>query len=542
MNRDISLRMMGLGLIGLGLLCFASLLAERNAGGDRPLVIACGLFGLASMLCAALGQFRPTEAVRRKTKDRLDRVLLYWDQSNPFTVRDLLSGGVAIFGRTGSGKTSSSGKAIARSLVHLPGSGGLIIAAKPGEDRAMWQRIFRDAGREQDLLVFAPDSPLRFNFLDYEMRHGGHTRNITRTLTTIGETLRSGSKESREDGGFWSREQERVIFNAVEVVKLATGRVTAPDLHRFISGAAMSPQHFSSEEWLGGFHNRCLKAAWEMPKSTIAQHDFELAKEFWLGEFPNMADKTRSSVLVGVMGILHAFNTGMVRELVSTHSNVSPDDLFTGTFIMIDMPVSEWSDIGKFIIGGWKYLVQKAILSRVSGPDTNVVAVWADEAQTTVTSFDQHFLAQCRSHHGCMVYLSQSLPGYISAIGGEHAKSSVESLMAGFSTKVFHALGDLETAQMASALVGRSLQTFTGGSMTPSEGVYDDLMGQSRYSGNFSQSFESTLQINAFLHGLRTGGAANNFLCDAYVLRSGEPFANGENHLLTSFSQKGAGS
>ena len=50
--------------------------------------------------------------------------------------------------------------------------------------------------------------------------------------------------------------------------------------------------------------------------------------------------------------------------------------------------------------------------------------------------------------------------------------------------------------------------------------------------------FESTLQANAFLHGLRTGGPANNFLCDAYVIRSGEPFADGRNVLLTSFRQK----
>jgi hypothetical protein len=64
-------------------------------------------------------------------------------------------------------------------------------------------------------------------------------------------------------------------------------------------------------------------------------------------------------------------------------------------------------------------------------------------------------------------------------------------------------------------------------------------MGRSRYSSNFNQVFESTLQANAFLHGLRTGGAANGLMCDAYVIRTGEPFASGENWLRTSFSQKG---
>jgi hypothetical protein len=101
-----------------------------------------------------------------------------------------------------------------------------------------------------------------------------------------------------------------------------------------------------------------------------------------------------------------------------------------------------------------------------------------------------------------------------------------------------HALGDLETAHWASGLVGRSLQVFTGGSMTPSESQFDELMGRSRYTGNYSQSFELTLQANAFLHGLKTGGATNGLMCDAYVIRSGEPFASGENWLRASFSQR----
>lgn len=539
MDRSIPLRQILQSGVGLGSLSMAAVLAERGGPYDAPVAIAGGLAGLACMAHAALaGHVRRPGPVA----DGLGRVLLHWDEDNAFTVRDLLNGGVAIFGRTGSGKTSSSGKALAHAIVSLPGSGGLIIAAKPGEDRTMWQRIFAAAGRSDDLLIFSPEHPLRFNFLDYEMKQGGgHTRNITRTLTTIGETLRSSDTDNRESSDFWNREQERLIFNAVEIVKLATGRVTAPDLHRFISAAAMSPQQFTSEEWLAGFHNECLKAAWQKAKTPIEEHDFELAKEFWLGEFPSMADKTRSSILVGVMGILHCFNTGIVRELVSTTTNVTPDDLFAGKWLLIDMATSEWSDIGSFIAGGWKYLAQRAILRRVADPDANTVTIWADEAQTVLTSFDAHFLAQCRSHRGCMVYLSQSLPGYYAAIGGESGRHSVDALLTNFHNKIFHALGDLETANWASGLVGRSLQTFTGGSITPGEGVYDEMMGRSRYSGNFNQSFESTLQANAFLHGLRTGGEANGLVCDAYVIRSGEPFASGENWLRASFSQKGAG-
>jgi hypothetical protein len=49
---------------------------------------------------------------RRIQRGGPDAVLFKWTNRDPFTVRDLLNGGVAIFGRAGSGKTSGSGKLI----------------------------------------------------------------------------------------------------------------------------------------------------------------------------------------------------------------------------------------------------------------------------------------------------------------------------------------------------------------------------------------------------------------------------------------------
>ena len=173
-----------------------------------------GLIFLALLMAAAyaIQKRKAIQATLGTVKDSLASVLLWWGEKDAFTVRDLLNGGVAIFGRTGSGKTSSSGKALANAIVRHPGSGGLILAAKP-EDKAMWQSIFAAAGRSDDLLVFSPENPLRFNFLDYEMQAGGHTRNITRCITVIGETLRSSDSVSGENADFWQREQERMIFN-----------------------------------------------------------------------------------------------------------------------------------------------------------------------------------------------------------------------------------------------------------------------------------------------------------------------------------------
>lgn len=520
-------------VVGLAAVSVAAVLIDRGGPYDKPVAL---VLAAAGTICMASAVLRQGAKLHRKVRDALDAVLLRWNDTDSFTVRDLLSGGVAIFGRTGSGKTSSSGKALGRAVVQYGHSGGLILAAKP-EDKEMWQRIFADAGRSDDLLVFSPDNPLRFNFLDYELRAGGHTRNITKCITTIGETLRASDTSAGENADFWQREQERMIFNAVEIVKQATGKVSAPDLQRFITTAAMSPGQIATAEWQAQFHNQCLKAAWEKDKTATEEHDFEQAKEFWLGEFPNMADKTRSSITTGVNGILHVFNTGVVRELVSTTTNVTPDDTFAGKWVLIDMSPAEWGDIGNFVCAGWKYLTQRAVLRRHATASDPVNVIWCDEAQLFTNSHDAHYLAQCRSHKGCMVYLTQSLHSFYSAMHGERGKHQADALLTNFHHKVFHALGDAQTAEWASGLIGKELRTFVGGSMAPSQGLYDELMGKSSYSGSFNQHFEKVLQDNVFMNGLRTGGHANGLVADCIVVRSGEPFSSGQNWIQVAFSQ-----
>jgi hypothetical protein len=74
--------------------------------------------------------------------------------------------------------------------------------------------------------------------------------------------------------------------------------------------------------------------------------------------------------------------------------------------------------------------------------------------------------------------------------------------------------------------------------MAPATDLYDELMGRSKFTGNFSEHYESILQPNAFMSGLRTGGANNGYVVDAIVIRSGETFSNGSNWLRVAFGQK----
>ncbi len=162
-------------------------------------------------------------------------------------------------------------------------------------------------------------------------------RDVVRFLTTMAETLRTSDTKGGESSDFFEREQDRCMSHVVTIVKAATGEVSGPALQSFLAGAAMNPQQLSDESWRAGFHNSCLKVAYEKDKTPMEAHDVAMAMEYFLGEWPNMADRQRSGILTGVMGLFFVLNSGMTRELVSTTTNVTPDDTLNGKFILVDM-------------------------------------------------------------------------------------------------------------------------------------------------------------------------------------------------------------
>ena len=470
--------------------------------------------------------------------DPLDQLLFRWSPRDGFTRRDLLRS-VAVLGASGSGKTSGSGRHLSKSLVLDRRVGGLIIASKPG-DRAMWQEIFAGAGRAGELVVFGPGGDHRFNLLDFQARSGADSREITQCITVVGETL----NRSDGDGGgdrdpYWAQQSRRTIHNAVEVVLGATGKVTAWDLQTFINTAALTPASLSDPAWQSGFHGECMKKAHDRPKSVIEQHDFDLAAQFWFGEWPAMNDRTRSSILAGVMGLLHVFNTGIVHELIGGETTITPAVFDEGKWVLVDMPVANYGAAGSFVSGAWQYATQRHILRRDAAPGSPLTCIWIDEYQNHVTSFDAKFLAECRSHHGCMVALTQSLHSFFIAVSGKQGEHAIEALLTNFGTKVFHALGDDKSAQYAASLIGKEIQVMVNTSMAPVEDLWLSMVGGGKVTSSTNTSWLPVLQNNAFMKGLRTGGRANGFLTDAIVVRNGELFADGRNWMKVAFSQNG---
>ena len=387
--------------------------------------------------------------------------------------------------------------------------------------------------------MFDAEGPWRFNFLDYVGK--GQTRNVVQCLMMIGQTLKRGEGSGgKDDAQFWEALNERLLYNAVAALQTAGEPVAGQRILRFIMTAATSSEELGKGTWQALYHFKVMERAQGRQKTPVQAHDFELLEEFWINEYPRMDPKTRSNGLAGVMNILHTFNTGLVREMVSGETNCSPDDILDGKWILLNFPPSSWGEIGAFICSGWKYLTELAVLQRKADDESPAVTIWCDEAHLFVTNFDSSFIAQCRSHKGCLVFLTQSVSSFYAAMKGEAGRHQADALLANFSHVVVHA-SDPVTAKWASSKLGRRKETLYGGSSSPGQDCtpYDQLFGNNHTSASFSEHYEQVLQDQEFMVG-RTGGPDNGYVCDAVVLKSGEPFrVNGMNYMRRPFSQRG---
>lgn len=349
------------------------------------------------------------------------------------------------------------------------------------------------------------------------------------------ETLRRGEGGGGEESQFFKDQSERQLQNAIAPLRLVTGKISAVDVQRFINGAAQTPEQLQSTQWREGFHNQILKAAYDAPKTAIEQADCEQWTEYWICEIPTLNDRTRSSITTQVMGILHVMCSGTVRELLSTATNITPAAMDAGKWLLIDMPVSRYGQSGALVNAAWKLMAQRHILRRYSPPGSPIAVIWVDEFQNHLNSWDPKFLAECRSHRGCMVVLTQSLHSYYAALnGGQAAEHQANALLTNFAHRIFCSLGDAKSAEWASGLLGKRLETMIGGSMAPEESMWDTLMGRSKFTGSFSQHYEPILQPNVFMHNLRTGRGG---VADAIVIRP-ERFSNGQNFLQVAFTRE----
>ena len=472
--------------------------------------------------------------------DPLDQVLLGFSGQDVFTIRDACEG-IQIFGGIGSGKTSGSGAFVARSFLQA-GFGGVVLTAKPDEPD-LWRRYAKETGRLDDLVYFGPSHLMRFNALDYECKRPGVGGGITENLVGLFDTLvqvakggNSGQGGGGENEAFWRNEQRKLVRNAIDGLRLAGIPISFQTIYRFIITAATEPSQLKNEEWRRG--SFCFKVMRRASRRAQAKrftsgdrNDCKICSDFWTREFPNQAERTRSTVVSTFTGMADVFLRGVLRQLFNEGSTLSPECTFAGKIIILDLPQKLFNEVGVYAQVLFKYCWQRAVERRTITADSLPVFLWADEAQHFVNEHDVNFQTTARSSRVCTVFLTQNLPNYLFTLGGNaRGRALVDSLLGNLVTKIFHNNTCAATNQYAANLFAQDWQQDRSQSYAQKEKGFN-------VSNSVSQKLQYVVQPREF-SGLMKGGPENDFLVEAIIHQGGKRFnTGGLNALLTEFRQ-----
>lgn len=289
-----------------------------------------------------------------------------------WSLRDAVRG-VHIFGGIGAGKTSSSGKKIAKEFLKI-GMGGIVLCAKP-EEREEWESLvnylYKTEGidRRGDLIIFSEGSPYSFNPLKYERSRSGkgagesfNLVNLLMNIYQMGKNL-SGDSGTHSGDRFWDNALKRLIRRMIDLLKLANEDVSIPNMHalvvtllskeesdklkQILSNHETSKHHLT--QWgEQNFYIQCfLKATLNTSKAVEQDENSPLLREYFMvknyfnREIITLAERTRTIITESFLGIVEPFLTGLLYKHFVQSTTILPDstnDGFTPMTILLSIP------------------------------------------------------------------------------------------------------------------------------------------------------------------------------------------------------------
>lgn len=477
---------------------------------------------------------------RPPSSDPLDEVVTCFRDADRgvehrWTIRDACEG-TQIFGATGSGKTTGSGRHLAIQML-AKGFGGLVLCAK-GDEYGNWCEYATEAGRKEDDLVnFAPSQGIRFDFLDYEFQQaklqrqkgeqatgGDLTQNLVGLFSTaIAAT--GGDDRSSSTDPYWADALRQLVTNAIDLAAMANERVRLAEVNRIVITAPQS-QDVKGFIRSDAFCAECLRRAndrWkkdELPEER--EVDLDQTMEYWLKDFAGLAPRTRSIIVSSFTSRVTGLLRGPLQPLFCPADDpppgekrftITPEQTRLGKVIILNLPIKQYGEVGRFAQIIFKTIWQRAIERLPVANGDRPVLLWADESQYFVTDHDVLYQQTARSKRAATVYLTQSLPNYHAMLSTRDPVSATHSLLGNLQTKIFHANGDPVTNEWAERMFGFEVQERYGKSRTRSE-------RSSSFTKSVQEGREPIVPSRSFTT-LRKGGRMNQRRVGAIVFQGG---------------------
>lgn len=464
----------------------------------------------------------------------LDRVLLNLTGSkhpdDALTLRDLFEH-VFVTGSTGSGKTSTIGYHLAQSLLStrkLPEEDriGMIVLLYKSGDLQQWIDWAEQQGRERDLMIINPDDKNVFNLLE-AYRDKEAISAVDTLMIVSGLSLNGSSQQNSEQ--YWEQMNRQRLHRLVLLNQLCGEALSLHTLHRLHSSAPQYSEQVDSEDFKA--RSYCWQMLGRANERCGENHpQFKLVEDYFVREFPYMADRTQSSILSLTSGILEPFvSSPMLSGLFAGGTKLDLDEMLRGKIVLLNLPIQQYEYAGKLAQILFKHLLQKRIEGRDLENIPNPVCFYIDEYQYFISPYDALFLSTARSARAGCVLMTQNISNLYAQVGGSGraADEKVNALLALTNHKLFLAQNNSVTNEFASKTIGMGIHRLSNTSVQVQQ-----------FAGNAGQSESYHYQVmpHEFTM-LKRGGKHSEGIVECIVTATGKRFSNGKNYLRLQFLQ-----
>jgi len=438
---------------------------------------------------------------------------------------------VFIFGSTGTGKTSTVGYHLAKNILNatnLPENEkiGMIVFLYKKDDIYQWIDWAEEQDRGDDLLVIGPEDKDVFNIL--ESYHDKEAISAVDVLMVLSGLSMSGNNQQNSEQ-YWEQMNRQRLHRLVLLNKMCGEPLNIHTLYKLHSTAPQHPDQMESEDFKSrSYCWQMLDKAFEHAGENNSQ--FQLVEDYFVREFPHMADRTQSSILSLTGAILEPFvSSPLLSGLFCGGTTLSLDDMLCGKIVILNLPIQQYEYAGKLAQVLFKHVLQKRIEERDLAAIPNPVCMFIDEYQHFISPYDFLFLSTARSSRASCILMTQNISNLYAQIGGTGrvAEEKVNALLALTNHKFFLAQNNSITNEFASRTIGMGIHMLG----TTSVQIQD-------YAGNagMSSSYNYQVMPREFTM-LKRGGSHHDGIVEAIVTATGKTFSNGKNYMKLHFKQ-----
>ncbi len=356
---------------------------------------------------------------------------------------------ILITGTIGTGKTSSAMYPFTNQLINYKNNDnnqkiGMLILDVKGNYYKKVKEFCINSNREKDLIVLELNGKYNYNPLDKPNLKPNVLANRLKTILLL------FSKNNTES--FWIDKSEQILTEAIKLCRLYNNNyVTFEELHKLIN----NKKYY--DEKLEVIRNLFLKNIFN--NSEI--YDLYSSLSFFEKEFFQLDERTSSilkseisritNLFVNDYDVLKTFSP----EKTSLNFYGFKDVIENGKIVVLNMNISEYSNLSKLIAAYLKLDFQSEVMMRLSHNSDDLsrsVAFISDEYHEYCTETDSNFFAQSREAKCINIVATQS---YTSLLNTLNNQNTVKVIVQNLINKLWFRTDDISTIEDIQKQIGK---------------------------------------------------------------------------------------